>query len=593
MNWDDLRFEFGERDPRGERDVVAIVGGDVSYNDRFDDRKSWLRDKFYVALADKLPYQGAIVEIADRFEEATKDTIQTKPKRTETRDEIISAVPFPMGVLPPILEKVVTEVSKSIGCSIPYVVLPLLACLSRAIGNKRAIQLKRTWKELAIIWGMIVGKSGTHKTPALQAATAALDRKQSDAIAKYQDDLENFQQELVQYEKALTEWKRSKSQDQPPWEPKQPVCQRFITSDATIEAVASLLAVQSDGLLVRRDEMSGWLDGMAEYKNGSGSDTGHWLACWSGAPLTVDRKTGAIKFVHIPRASISIIGGIQPEILRRAIGREHLKDGLCARMLLAMPESKPVQWTDATVDPATEKALEDVIDKLLSLEPAADENGNPTPFAVPLSQEAKLIWVEYYNRHRNELSELDDDLAAAWSKLEAYTARFALIFQLCSWATGDALPNEVDEESIRSGIALSDWFGTEAKRVYGVLSETDEQRDRRELVELIERKGGTITTRELTQASRIYRAAGDAEAAIEGLIKAGFGSWKVEPTSGRPRTTFVLSNSVYGSGSHENNGKNIPSVTAPRAFATNEHADPEAINRMLHEAGDTEPCEPF
>ena len=32
----------------------------------------------------------------------------------------------------------------------------------------------------------------------------------------------------------------------------------------------------------------------------------------------------------------------------------------------------------------------------------------------------------------------DDDLAAAWSKLEAYAARFALIFQLCTWAAGDA-----------------------------------------------------------------------------------------------------------------------------------------------------------
>jgi hypothetical protein len=29
-----------------------------------------------------------------------------------------------------------------------------------------------------------------------------------------------------------------------------------------------------------------------------------------------------------------------------------------------------------------------------------------------------------------------DDLAAAWSKLEAYAARFALIIQMISWAYG-------------------------------------------------------------------------------------------------------------------------------------------------------------
>ena len=78
-----------------------------------------------------------------------------------------------------------------------------------------------------------------------------------------------------------------------------------------------------------RDELAGWLGGIAEYKGGKGSDLGHWLACWSAVPLTVDRKTGAVKMLHVPRAAVSIVGGIQPGVLRAAIGREHLQDGLC------------------------------------------------------------------------------------------------------------------------------------------------------------------------------------------------------------------------------------------------------------------------
>ena len=91
---------------------------------------------------------------------------------------------------------------------------------------------------------------------------------------------------------------------------------------------------------------------------------------------------------------------------------------------------------------------------------------------MPLSDEAKRLWIEYFNRHRAELADLDDDLAAAWSKLEAYAARFALIFQLCSWAAGEphASDEQVDEAAMVSGIALSDWFGGEAKRVYGLFS---------------------------------------------------------------------------------------------------------------------------
>ena len=138
------------------------------------------------------------------------------------------------------------------------------------------------------------------------------------------------------------QWKRSKSKDKPPWEPPVPICERFIVSDVTIEALAALLDVQDDGLLLVRDELSGWINGLAEYKGGKGSDLGHWLASWSGEPFTVDRKTGVKKMVHVRRGAVNIVGGIQPEILQQAIGREHIHDGLCAPLLLTMPELKPV-----------------------------------------------------------------------------------------------------------------------------------------------------------------------------------------------------------------------------------------------------------
>ena len=151
--------------------------------------------------------------------------------------------------------------------------------------------------------------------------------------------------------------------------------------------------------------------------------------------------------------------------------------------------------------------------------------------------------MEYYNRHRAELTELDDDLAAAWSKLEAYAARFALIFQLCANAAGEASDDAVDEESIKAGIELADWFGNEAKRVYEVMAESDADRERRELVELVRRKGGAITTRELMRSSRRYPVSDDAEAALDSLAKAGFGRWHFDDHAGgrgQPTRHFTL-----------------------------------------------------
>jgi hypothetical protein len=496
------------------------------------------------------------------------------PASASMRRAMAPYMPFPVTALPTAVGAFVTAASTAIGCDPSFVALPLLACLACAIGNKRTIKLKRTWTEPAIIWAAIVGKSGSHKTPAIQAAMHFLQRKQAEAIAQYAEALAGFEQQKAIYERDYSAWKRSRKSgptEPPPWPPQEPACQRYITTDTTIEALASLLAAQFDGLLVSRDELAGWLGGIAEYKGGKGSDLGHWLASWSAAPLTVDRKTGAIRMLHVSRAAVSIVGGIQPAVLRTAIGREHLQDGLCARLLLAMPETRPVRWSEAIVDPPTEAALGSVFDRLLSLEPAADEDGHPAPFAMPLTPEAKAAWVEFYDRHRDELSDLDDDLAAAWSKLEAYAARFALIFQLCSWAAGAAGCDAVSEASIRAGIMLADWFGNEARRVYALLAESEADREDRELVELIRRKGGSVTPRDLMRACRLFVTSADAEAALDVLVKAGRGQWQNVPTGpkgGKPSRVFYCSDAVDAdntpTNSVENTGYvNVNAVNGP------------------------------
>ena len=475
--------------------------------------------------------------------EASADDAPEPPQRIERYR------PFPVHTLPGPVREYASASAEAIGCDPSFVALPVLACLARAIGNRRVIRLRRTWTEPAIVWGAIIGKSGSHKSPALQAAMRFLNRLQEETIRQHAATIACYEREKLQHEKDLKAWQRSKAGDPPPEKPAEPVCTRFTTSDCTIEALAALLAVQSDGLLVVRDELAGWLGGIAEYKGGRGSDLGHWLASWSAQPLTVDRKTGAVKMLHVPRAAVSLVGGIQPGVLREAIGREHLQDGLCARLLLAMPEPRAVTWTEAAVDHETEAALAEVFSRLLAMEPGTDDNGEPEPIPLDLTPEAKAVWVEYFNRHRAELANLDDDLAAAWSKLEAYTARFALIFQLVEWAAGDAAAgHEIDETSMRAAIELSDWFGGEARRVYGLFVETSEDREQRELVELIHRKGGKVTPRELARSSRRYRKSGEAEAALERLVQQKLGKWDVESTPGRPRREFVLSIDTTGDG---------------------------------------------
>src|SRR5262249_22522956 len=98
--------------------------------------------------------------------------------------------------------------------------------------------------------------------------------------------------------------------------------------------------------------------------------------------------------------------------------------------------------------------------------------------------------------------------------------------------------------SMNAGITLAKWFKHEARRVYTMLDESDDEREQRRLVDWIVRKGGTVTPREVQQGCRWLKEPGAAEAALEELVMTGRGSWRDVPTTakgGRPARSFLLS----------------------------------------------------
>ena len=136
--------------------------------------------------------------------------------------------------------------------------------------------------------------------------------------------------------------------------------------------------------------------------------------------------------------------------------------------------------------------------------------------------------MKFYNEHAQEHAELSGDLSATWAKLEGCAARFAMVIHFARWAANSpdlATPDAVDLLSIEAGIRLARWFGREARRIYSILDESDEGRERRRLVELIQRKGGSVTARALMRSSRQWATANDAEAALDDLAAARYGRW--------------------------------------------------------------------
>lgn len=459
--------------------------------------------------------------------------------------------PFPTDVLPEPIRGFVVAGAKAIGCDSSYLALPMLTALAAAIGNTRQIQLKRGWTEPAIVWTALVGDSGTMKSPALDLVLKATRDKQRKAYDKYLEQMVDYDSDLLQYDRELAAWKKTgRNVGELPKKPEEPVAERFWCDDQTIEALAMLLLNQPRGLLMIRDELSGWIGGFDRYSQGKGGDVARWLEMFGGRSIMVDRKTGNPPTLLIPRAAVSVTGGIQPGIMGRCFGQQHRENGLAARLLLAYPPRNPKVWTEDDIDPDLESQMAGVLSRLYSLSTAVDEDGAKQPVLVCLTPDAKNEWVKFYNEHAREQAELVGDLSAAWSKLEGYAARLALVIHFARWAANApdlVSPDEVDFRSIKAGIRLSRWFGHEARRIYSILDETEDESEKRRLIEWIERKGGKVTTREVQQGHRKYRKAEDARVALEDLVKAGYGEWESTPPGrrGQPTRRFVLS-AVYG-----------------------------------------------
>jgi DNA polymerase I-like protein with 3'-5' exonuclease and polymerase domains len=452
--------------------------------------------------------------------------------------------PFPVEALPEPVRSFVVQGAAALGCDPIYLAAPALSIVASLIGNSREVKIKRDWHEPSVIWSAIIGDSGTLKSPALKMVAGPLYRIQKELIERYKREAQQYQKDKADYD----QWAKDAKKAGKPFKedaPEKPSLIRIVTSDVTIEKLAVLLEDNSKGLVLCRDELGGWLTSFQRYKGKvGGTDLPGWLEMHRAETLVVDRKSGDRPTLFIPRAAVSVCGGIQEGTLGRALTVEHFEAGLAARLLMGMPPKKRKQWTEAEVDPDTRQAYEAVLRKLLDLTMDKDEKGEKVPFAVWLTPEAKERWVAFYQEWAKEQAGAEGEVAACLSKLEGYAARLALVHHVVTNVLDMADCDPIGPESIEAGIALTRWFAYEAKRIYVALREPEESRQVRRLFEFIRCRGGTITVRRLHKSNTSrYGTAEAAEVALDALATAGLAEW-VElppgPKGGRPSRALRL-----------------------------------------------------
>jgi hypothetical protein len=252
----------------------------------------------------------------------------------------------------------------------------------------------------------------------------------------------------------------------PPGEavPPEPQAPRLRQNDVTIERVATLLGTAAPkGLLLARDEISGWLLGMNAYND---SGRSFWLEAYGGRPYRVERQKNPEPIV-VPRLAVAVSGGTQPERLAEMF--READDGLLARIVWAWPEPKPFRLgrKAPNVDFAT-SALDKL--RLLELTPGTPETP-AAPVYIPLADAAAPM-IEAFARDMQEAQQSAGGLLrSAYGKARGLALRLSLVLEYLRWAGAASFtppPSAISEGSLSVACDLvADYFMPMAARVYG------------------------------------------------------------------------------------------------------------------------------
>lgn len=347
---------------------------------------------------------------------------------------------LPLHVFPPTIQKYIDATAESV-CVHPEMLctfmLPIFGAL---IGNSRSYGYKEDWVECPRIFAAVIADPGAKKSPALARVLAP--------VAKLQDQMfERNKQELDQWKR---EDRDTRSAAPPPW-------QQIIIDNTTIEALAKAMVANKRGLLMKKDELSGWLASMGQYKQGKGDERQQWLEFWSGSRVTINR-VGAEHPIAINQPYICLMGGIQPEKAHVLLSKDD--DGLVYRFLLSNPPTVLERADTPSVSTELNAAYEKTCLDLRRL-------AGPTR-QIQNGPGGRNQMIDHMQRLLDEKTdkELPPAMRGYWAKFEAYLLRLTVILAEL-WHVCEDEPEEVTPTRVDQAAELLDYYKGQAITVYG------------------------------------------------------------------------------------------------------------------------------
>ena len=460
----------GDNDPAGREAVAEAMQRNPELRSVFppDEGKDW---------NDLLVKQG----IEALREALSNPTGFEWPEPSPLPGDLPPVEPFNMALLPDAFQTWIADMAERMQCPPDFPAIGAMTALAAVVGRRIGIRPKRQddWTVIPNLWGLVVGRPGVLKSPALQEAKKPLARLEAEAGAAY-----NLLKIEAEAEQEVLEQKRQVNKAKIRELLKQggadsaelaalvisaentgPIRKRYVVNDTSIEKLGELLNENPNGLLAFRDELLGLLYNLE--RAGQEGAKQFYLESWNGNGRFVYDRIGR-GTVEIDACCLSILGSIQPEPLQTYLLTAP-DDGLMQRFQLAVWPDSTRDWrnVDRWPDKTAKDAVWDVFKRLDSLVPLAigatpiDDGDVP---CLRFSEEAQQEFDQWRESLEKRLrtEDLSPAIETVLSKYRSLVPSLALLIHCVDHPDG----GPVGITALIKACAWTEYLESHAQRIY-------------------------------------------------------------------------------------------------------------------------------
>jgi len=364
---------------------------------------------------------------------------------------------FPTDVFPPIFKDLIFDLKKSLNFPIDYTGTAILTALSTAIGTSAKVKVQNGWFEYPSLYSAIIGNAGATKTHPIKKIFEVLTDIDKVALKKYINEYNAFD-EYLNLDK--------KTKDLTP-KVNKPLLVKAILNNFTPESLNQRLNENQRGCCIVSDELISFFEGMNNYSKAD--QVTLYLSLWSFQSITVDRIGNAIP-LDISNPLLSIIGSLQPRMLKQAFTKQKIDNGFLPRFLFAFPNNseKPYPSDDEMDFEIFNKYNHFIIDYINKFPISVNEKGLIESKIYYWSADAKQYFKEYRIKNCDLVNSNQNTIKAEIiTKFDNHFVRLALILQVME----NYNTYEISLKAVKGASELCNYFMNNAFKILAIIQD--------------------------------------------------------------------------------------------------------------------------